>query len=406
MDKNITCIRGGKIILENEVLVGKVLIFNDKIIDILDEENFAKKSPTHEMKIIDANGKYVSPGFIDIHIHGSGGKDTMDGEIADLNIISETIAESGVTGFLPTTMTMEKEKIYKALDSVKLAMQENVKGAKILGAHMEGPFISPKYQGAQNKDYIRKPDLKFIKDYIDIIKIITMAPEEDFQFKFIKSVKNNSDIVLAMGHTNANYETALEAVRVGISNASHIFNAMRPFHHRDPGVVGAVLKSNISFELIADTLHIHPAVFQMLLNAKGKDKMILITDSMRAGSMSGGNWELGGQQVVVDHNSARLTDGTLAGSILTLNKAVLNILKYTDLEIYEAVALASLNPAKLIHMDNSKGSIKLGKDADVIIFDEELNVDLSIAGGKVIYSINHPWSEAATTDENLLVLSS
>ncbi|PKM77161.1 MAG: N-acetylglucosamine-6-phosphate deacetylase [Firmicutes bacterium HGW-Firmicutes-15] len=387
MDTNITCIKGGKIILENEVLVCKVLIFNDKIIDILDEENFTKKSPTHEMKIIDANGKYVSPGFIDIHIHGSGGKDTMDGEISDLKIISETIAKSGVTGFLPTTMTMEKAKIYKALDSVKIAMQENFKGAKILGAHMEGPFISPKYKGAQNKDYILKPDFEFIENYIDSIKIITLAPEEDFQFKFIRSVKNNSDIVLSMGHTNANYETALEAMRVGIRNASHIFNAMRPFHHRDPGVVGAVLKSNISFELIADTLHIHPAVFQILLNAKGKDKMILITDSMRAGSMSAGNWELGGQQVIVDHNSARLTDGTLAGSILTLNKAVFNIFKYTDVEIYEAVALASLNPAKLIHMDNSKGSIKIGKDADVIIFDEDLNVDLSIAGGKVIYKV-------------------
>lgn len=385
MDKNITCIIGGKIILENEVLVGKVLIFSDKIVDIIDHENFAEKSPAHELKIIDADGKYVSPGFIDIHIHGSGGKDTMDGEIADLKTISETIAKSGVTGFLPTTMTMEKAKIYKALDSIKLAIQENFKGAKILGAHMEGPFISPKYKGAQNKDYILKPDFKFIKNYIDSIKIITMAPEEDFQFEFIKSVKTNSDIVLAMGHTNSNYETALEAVRVGISNASHIFNAMRPFHHRDPGVAGAVLKTDITFELIADTLHIHPAVFQILLNAKGKDKMILITDSMRASSMLEGNWELGGQHVVVDHNSARLTDGTLAGSILTLNKAVFNILKYTNLEIYEAVALASLNPAKLINMDNSKGSIKIGKDADLIIYDEDLNVDLSIAGGKVIY---------------------
>ena len=387
MDESITCIKGGKIILENEVLVGQVLIFNNRIVDILDEANFAKKSPTHGMKIIDANGKYVSPGFIDIHIHGSGGKDTMDGEISDLKIISETIAKSGVTGFLPTTMTMEKDKIYKALDSVKLAMKEDFRGARILGLHMEGPFISPKYKGAQDIRYILKPDFHLIEDYIDTIKIITMAPEEDFQFSFIKRVKNNADIVLAMGHTNANYATALEAVRFGISNASHIFNAMRPFHHRDPGVVGAVLRSNLSFELIADTLHVHPAVFQMLLNAKGKDQMILITDSMRAGCMQEGDWELGGQPVVVDHNSARLTDGTLAGSVLTLNKAVLNILKYTDLEIYEAVALASLNPARLINMDNFKGSIKIGKDADLIIFDEELKVEMSISAGKIIYSI-------------------
>jgi N-acetylglucosamine-6-phosphate deacetylase len=387
MDKNITCIKGGKIILETEVLVGKVLIFNDKIVDILDEKNFAQQSLTHEMKIIDANGKYVSPGFIDIHIHGSGGKDTMDGEVSNLKIISETIAESGVTGFLPTTMTMEKAKLYKALVSVKLAMKEDFIGARILGAHMEGPFISPKYPGAHDKEYILKPDFNFIKNYIDTIKIITMAPEEDLQFTFIKRVKNNSDIVLAMGHSDSNYETALEAVRVGISSASHIFNAMRPFHHRDPGIVGAALNSNISFELIADALHIHPAVFQMLLNAKGKDQMILITDSMRAGYMKDGNWELGGQQVVVENNSARLTDGTLAGSVLTLNKAVLNILKYTDLQIYEAVALASLNPARLINMDKFKGSIKIGKDADVIIFDEELKVEISISGGKIIYSI-------------------
>ena len=387
MDKKITCIKGGKIILENKVLVNKVVIFGDKIVDILDEEDFEKKGMAQIMKTIDAHGKYVSPGFIDIHIHGSGGKDTMDGEASDLKLISETIAKSGVTGFLPTTMTMEKEKIYKALDSVKLARSENIKGAKILGAHMEGPFISQKYKGAHKKENIIKPDFEFIKNYTDIIKIITMAPEEDLQFKFIKSVKNNSDIVLSMGHTASDYETAMEAVEAGISNASHIFNAMPTFHHRAPGAVGAVLKSNISFELIADTMHVHPAVFQILLNAKGKDKMILITDSMRAGSMKDGIWELGGQSVVVENNSARLSDGTLAGSILTLNTAVLNIMKYTDLKIYEAVALASLNPAKLINMDDSKGSINIGKDADLIIFDEELKVDLSISGGEIIYEI-------------------
>lgn len=387
MDKNITCIKGGRIILENEVLVKKNLIFSDKIIDIIDEENFKNNNSAKEMKVIDACGKYVAPGFIDIHIHGAGGKDTMDGEISGLKIISETIAKSGVTGFLPTTMTMEKEKIYKALDSVKLIMKEIVSGAKILGAHMEGPFISPKYLGAHKIDHLLKPDLKFIKDYTDIIKIITMAPEEDFQFKFINCIKNNSDIVLSMGHTNLDYETALEAMGAGISNATHLFNAMPPFHHRAPGVVGAVLKSDISFELIADTLHLHPAIFQILLDVRGKKRMILITDSMRAGNMQDGSYELGGQQVIVGNNSARLVDGTLAGSVLTLNKAVFNILKYTDLEIYEAVALASLNPAKLINMDKTKGSIKIGKDADLTIFDKELKVEMTIVAGKVIYEI-------------------
>ena len=387
MDNNINCITGGKIILENEIIYGKVLLYNDKIIDILDEESFVKNRLNEEIKITDAHGKYVSPGFIDIHIHGSGGKDTMDGEISDLEIISETIAKSGVTGFLPTTMTMSKEKIYKGLDAVRLAMNINSRGAKILGAHMEGPFISRKYKGAQNADYLDKPNFQLIDNYLEVIKIITLAPEEDFQFKFIKSIKEKTNIVLSMGHTNSDYETAMDAIRAGISNATHIFNAMPPFHHRFPGAVGAVLHSNISFELIADTIHIHPAVFQILLNAKGKDKMILITDSMRAGFMDDGNWELGGQEVFVENNSARLSDGTLAGSILTLNKAVSNMMKYTELEIHEAVALASLNPAKLIHIDDTKGSIKIGKDADLVIFDEEFNVELTIAEGKVIYRI-------------------
>ena len=384
MYKNITCIKDGKIILENEVIENKVIIFNDKIVDILDEKVI---KPEEINKIIYANGNYISPGFIDVHIHGAGGKDTMDGNVSDLKIISETLAQSGVTAFLPTTMTMEKEKIYKALDSVRLSLLENLVGAKILGAHMEGPFISPKYKGAQRKDYILKPDFQFIKDYVDIIKIITMAPEEDEDFKFINSVISISDIVISMGHTNSDYETALKAVKAGVINASHIFNAMPPLHHRSPGAVGAILNSNVSFELIADTKHIHPAIFQILLNAKGKDKMILITDSMRAGSMNSGDWELGGQKVIVDNDSARLTNGTLAGSILTLNKAVFNILKYTNLEIYEAVALASLNPARLINMDKTKGSIKKGKDADLIIFDEELKVHLSISEGKIIYRI-------------------
>lgn len=386
MNKNVSCIKNGKIILENEVLENKVLIFNHKIVDIIDAEEFENQGLGERMEeTIDAEGKYVSPGLIDVHIHGSGGKDTMDGELSDLKIISEIIAKNGVTAFLPTTMTMKKEKIYKAIENIRLAMAENIGGAKILGVHMEGPFVSEKYKGAQKKDHILKPDFKFIEKYIDVIKIITMAPEEDFQFDFIKKVKNNSDIVLSMGHTNSDYETAMEAVRSGISHATHTFNAMTPLHHRNPGVVGAVLKSNVSFEIIADTIHLHPAIYEILLKAKGKDKMILVTDSMRAGGMKDGDWELGGQKVIVADNSARLEDGTLAGSILTLNKAVLNILKYTSLEIYEAVALASLNSAKLLNIDNKKGSIKIGKDADLIIFDKDLKVNLSISEGNVIY---------------------
>lgn len=383
---DIKCIKNGRLILEDELLEHKVLIFNETIVDILDEEEFEKKGLYRKTgEVIDAEGKYISPGLIDIHIHGAGGKDTMDGELLALETISSTIAKKGVTAFLPTTMTMSKKDIYKALDTVKLAMKEQNKGAKILGIHLEGPFISEKYKGAQKNDYILKPSFEFIKDYLDVIKIITMAPEEDEGFRFIKEVKNNSDIVLSMGHTNAGYQTAMEAVRCGVSHATHTFNAMTPFKHRELGVVGAVFRSNVTFEIIADTIHLHPDIYQIMLNAKGKDKMVLITDSMRAGCMKNGISELGGQKVIVKDNSARLQDGTLAGSILTLNKAVLNILKYTDLEVYEAIALASLNPAKVIDMDKTKGSIKIGKDADLIIFDDKLNVSLTVSEGKIVY---------------------
>ncbi|MBP1744655.1 MAG: N-acetylglucosamine-6-phosphate deacetylase [Firmicutes bacterium] len=371
--------------MENEVLQDKVIVFNDKIIDILDirvyeESDIAKKI----YKVIDARGKYVSPGFIDVHIHGAGGKDTMDGGISDLRTISEALAENGVTAFLPTTMTMEREKIYKALDAVRSARSESFSGAKILGVHLEGPFISRKRKGAHDENHIVKPDFQFIENYIDIIKIITIAPEEDPGFRFIKEAASRG-IVLSMGHTNSDYETAMEAVRNGISSATHMFNAMPALHHRAPGAAGAVLYSDLSFELIADTLHVHPALFQILLNAKGRGKMILITDAMRACGMRNGCWDLGGREVTVDNDSARIADGTLAGSILTLNRAVFNMLKHTDLEIHEAVALASINPARLINMDGTKGSIEKGKDADLIIFDERLEVDLSISEGRIIF---------------------
>lgn len=386
MNKKFKCIKNGKLILENGILENKILVFNEKIVDILDEYEFEKQGLSEKIDVtIDAQGNFVSPGLIDIHIHGSGGKDTMDGDTAAIKTISETLAHNGVTSFLPTTMTMSKECIYKAFDSIRLFMKEQTTGSKVLGAHMEGPFINEKYKGAQNKNYIIKPSFELIKDYLDVIKIITIAPEVDNNFEFIKKVKNNSQIVISMGHTNADYETAMKAVVSGVTHATHTFNAMSPLQHRNLGVVGAVLRSNVDFEIIADNVHLQPDLYQIMLNAKGKDKMVLITDSIRAGCMEDGIWELGGQKLIVKNNSARLEDGTLAGSILTLNKAVSNIIENTNLKLYEAIALASLNPARTIGIDKSKGSIRIGKDADLAIFDENLNASMTISEGKIIY---------------------
>ncbi|MBU3111926.1 N-acetylglucosamine-6-phosphate deacetylase [Clostridium lacusfryxellense] len=381
----------GKLIRSDRIINDSVIIFNSKIVDIIDKDTFTlykkeyKEIYKQEIIEIDAKGKYVSPGFIDIHIHGSGGYDTMDATKEAIDTISNTICKNGVTAYLPTTMTMDMELVYKALDVIKDVMNLETMGAKILGVHMEGPFINEKYKGAQKADNIIKPNYDSIKNYLDIIKIITLAPEKDDNHSFIKKVKQTSEITLSMGHSDASYEEAMLAIDDGITHATHTFNAMTPLNHRKPGIVGAIFASDITCELIADLIHVHPAIFNILINVVHKDKMVLITDSMRAGCMKAGDYDLGGQKVIVKEGSARLQDGTLAGSVLTLNKAVLNMLNNSDLEIYDVVAMASLNPAKVIKMENKKGSLEVGCDADIAIFNDDIEVQLTIVEGKIVY---------------------
>lgn len=371
----------GKIITKDEILENKVLLFDKKINKIVENINFNKDN----LEIIDAKGSYVSPGFIDVHIHGSNGKDAMDGEIQSLEIMSKFVSSKGVTAFLPTTMTMSKERIYKALDAIKEASDRKLSGALIIGAHLEGPFINEKYKGAQKSDYILKPNYDFIKKYKDIIKIITMAPDEDENFNFIKEVKKNSDIVLSIGHSDATYKQAMEAIKLGVNHITHTFNAMSPLNHRKPGVVGAAFNSDAFCEIIADTIHTHPSIFSILLKIKGKEKVVLITDCMRAGGLKDGVSELGGQKVFVKDNSARLENGALAGSILTLNKAIKNVYENTDLTINEAVNLATINAAKSINIYDKKGSLEEGKDADITIFNDKFEVIQTIVGGETVY---------------------
>lgn len=379
-------ILNGHILTENSILKNKALIFNESILNIVDEKSIDKNIFE---EIIDAHGDYISPGFIDLHIHGSGGKDTMDATLNSLETISKTIATKGVTSFLPTTMTMNKEKIYNALKNIQSCMNKNLNGAEILGAHMEGPFISAKFKGAQDDKFILKPDFNFIEPFKNIIKIITFAPEEDLNFSFLKKVKEETNITLSIGHSNCSYEQAMDAIDLGVNHATHIFNAMSPLHHRNPGVIGAVFNSdNVKCELIADTIHVHKSLFKTLLNIKGKNNILLITDSMEAGCMKNGQWQLGGQKVIVENNCARLENGTLAGSILSLNNAVKNILSNTNLSLNEAVNLASLNPAKQLNIFDKKGSIEIGKDSDIVIFDKDINIKYTFVKGNLVFKTN------------------
>ena len=368
----------GKILTKDEVIENKILLFDEKIIGFVDEVN-------EDMEIIDGKNLYISPGLIDLHIHGSANYDTMDNINTAVEIIGKSIIKNGVTSFLPTTMTMSQKDIYNALDNIKQYINKKYSGAEVLGAHLEGPFINNNYKGAQSNKYIQEPSFCFIKDYIDIIKIISYSPETDKNLSFTKEIKEKTNIVLSIAHSNATYDECKLAIDNGVSNITHLFNAMTPLNHREMGVVGAALTTDVYCEIICDNIHINPSLYQFVLNNKGKDKVILITDSMRAGCMPDGKYDLGGQEVFVKDNVARLASGNLAGSVLTLNKAVYNFLKNTNLSINEAINLASLNPAKSINMDSTKGSLEVGKDADIALFDDEMNCYMSISHGEIVF---------------------
>lgn len=379
------CIHNGTILLNGKQLKGKALLYNEKITDIVDEKEALALSNLTE--IIDAKGGYISPGFVDIHIHGYDGVDTMDGAVEDIQIIAKGIPSNGVTSFLPTTMTMAREDITTALESVRTAMsvQRAKVGAEILGVHMEGPFLNVAFKGAQNEAYFQEPDAQYVKDNQDIVRHITVAPEIDGAMDFIRDLEQNTTISIAMGHTAATFEQAMAGIEAGADHVTHIFNAMTGLHHREPGVVGAALASNATCEMICDTIHVHPGLFKMIHKVKGPDKLILVTDCMRAGGKEDGEYSLGGQKVFLKDGSARLEDGTLAGSVVKLNDAVKNMMDHTDIPVEEAVQYVTINPATVINAQDSKGTLDIGKDADITIFDEDINIQITIGRGKVIY---------------------
>jgi N-acetylglucosamine-6-phosphate deacetylase len=371
----------GKLILKDRIVEGKALLYTDVIEGIVD----ADKVPA-DAEIIDAAGKYVAPGLIDLHIHGYLGKDVCDGSVESMRTICEGIVKNGVTGFLPTTMTVSMDVIIKALETCRSLMEESKtwNGTTILGVHAEGPFINTKKKGAQNPEYILVPSAEFVKEYADVIRIISLAPEMDENFKEITKMRKETDVVVSMGHTDADYDTAMASTNVGVRHATHLFNAMSPLAHRYPGVVGAALNSDVTVELIVDTFHVNPALYNMVYKLKG-DKLCFITDCLPAGGLPEGEYTLGGQKFVSKGIECRLPDGTIAGSILALNKGVWNVFTNSDIPLYECVNCASLNPANAIGLGDKKGSLEVGKDADIIITDCEFNVEKTIIGGTVRY---------------------
>ena len=261
-------IKNAKIVLEDRIEYGKALLLSDKIEGIVDESDIPAG-----VEIIDANGGYITPGFIDLHIHGYLGKDVCDASAESIRTIAGGLVENGVTGFLPTTMTVDMKVIRKALEVCRDLKEESKDwdGSVILGCHAEGPFISESKKGAQDPKYILKPDAAFVKEYADIIKIITLAPEtDDNDFAAIREITRDTDVVVSMGHTSADYETAMASVNAGVKHVTHLFNAMTPLAPRAPGVVTAAMNADISCELIVDTYHVDPALYEMVYKMKGR----------------------------------------------------------------------------------------------------------------------------------------
>ena len=373
----------GRIILENDEIQNGFIVFDEKIFEIgkmcvYDESGYELD------EIIDAGGDLVCPGFIDVHVHGAGGSDTMDGSIDALESLGKTIIKSGVTRYLATTMTMPFSDIKSVLELIrqKMKCQKEQKISQIMGVHLEGPFINPEKKGAQNSKYIIPPNFELIKDDLDIIKIITIAPEVDGAFEFIDKMKLYPDVKLAIGHTCSDFDTAMKAYKMGVTHITHCFNAMPPLHHREPGVLGAMLSEAFSAELIADEIHVHKGLFKGLKRCLERDKLVLITDSMRAGGLDDGEYDLGGQQVSVKAGACRLSDGTLAGSVLKMNDAISNFYKNSNIKLYEAIAPAALNPAKLLGIDNICGSLEIGKLADINIMSNDFEIIRTFVQGK------------------------
>ena len=364
------CIVNGKIVLPDGVAQGRALVFDEQILGLA-------ASPPEGAELIDAGGGLVCPGLIDVHCHGFMGMDASHGDPDALRRMSRIAARHGVTAWLPTTMTLPWDRLERCFQAVRLARRGSLEpgwgGAQVLGVHAEGPFINPSRRGAQDASAIQPPDAERLRPWADVLRLITLAPEAEGAIDCIREAVKLG-ISVSMGHTDADYAQARAGIEAGVTHLTHAFNAMPPLHHRAPGPLGAALGDGRVFcELICDTFHVHPALFAMLDRLAG-DRLVLITDSIASAGLPDGPHDQLGQTVIVDGIRLRFPDGTIAGSALTLDAAVRNFARHAGLPLWQAVNRASLSPARSIGVQDRKGSLETGKDADILIAGESFDI--------------------------------
>jgi len=386
-------IYNGKILTPYRIISGTVVVIDGKIKEVAEGDIDVPGAVE-----IDAKGNYIAPGFIDIHVHGGGGHDFMDGSEEAFLKIAETHAMYGTTALMPTTLTSELDELYNTLELYKQADKNNKKGAQFLGMHLEGPYFALSQRGAQDPRYIRNPDPK---EYMDIlsrssdIKRWSAAPELKGAIEFGNHLRSKG-ILVAMAHTDAIYEEALVAFEAGYTLATHFYSAMSGVSRREcfryAGVIEtAYLLDEMDVEIIADGVHLPAPLLKLIYKIKGPDRIALITDSMRSAGMPAGDSILGskhnGLKVIVEDGVAKLPDrSSFAGSVATFDRLVRTMINMADVPLLEAVKMASQTPANILGIGSSKGSLITGKDADIVIFDGNINVSTTIVQGRVIYN--------------------
>jgi N-acetylglucosamine-6-phosphate deacetylase len=371
-------VKNGRLIRKHTVEPADLLVDSGRIAAI------GKNLTAGQATLIDAQGMYVAPGFIDIHIHGAGGSDFMDGGAESVKTILDTVLPHGTTSLLPTLMSEPLSRMRQAIEAIA-----DSEDPRILGIYIEGPFFSEEKKGAQPAAHLLAPDVDSFQALIDgfteKIKVVSLAPELPGGLDLV-GVIVRSGMIAALGHSNASFSQAMAAIDAGVSQFTHFYNGMSSLHHRNPGAVGAgLLATTTTLELIADGIHVHPRAIELMVKTRGIDYICLITDAVRATGMPDGKYTLAGQEIFVQDGIARLVDGeSLAGSTLTMEKAVRNMVQF-GFPLHDVVRAATFVPACRLGVDTTKGSIAVGKDADLVVLNEDMGVEYVLIGGELRY---------------------